>query len=222
MPKIFVKIVTIIIIAALTLSFTAAVTEPFELPFDDVHSYDWFYNAVVWAYEYQIMNGVSATLFQPHIDMTRAMLVTVLWRYAGMPDAGESAFDDVDSGRWYSTAVAWAYENAIVTGHSASIFGTNEPVNREQMYTILYRYMHFANLTIPIEDEERILKFADENDISDWAVDAMYFMNDAGIMFMLSTMDISARPKDNAFRGEIAAAMFFFDMRTEPLSIIYE
>jgi len=213
----------LIVISVLTLSFAAAVTPSPALPFHDVNTYDWFYNSVLWAYENQIMNGVSATMFHPQADMTRAMLVTVLWRYAGMPDADDPIFDDVDSGRWYSTAVAWANENGIVTGHSASIFGTNEPVNREQMYTILYRYMHFANLTIlPIEDEGRILQFADESEISDWALDAMYLMNDAGIMFMLGTTDTHARPKENAFRGEIAAAMFFFDMRTEPLSIVYE
>ena len=222
MAKIFVRIIAIVIVAALTLSFAMSATPPVELPFNDVHPYEWFYNPVVWAYENQIMNGISATAFQPHADMTRAMLVTVLWRYAGMPDANEPAFDDVESGRWYSTAVAWANENGIVTGHSASIFGTNEPVNREQMYTILYRYMNFARLTIPVEDEERILQFADEDEISPWALDAMYLMNDAGIMFMYSTMDTHARPKNNAFRGEIAAALFFFDMRTEPLSIIYE
>ena len=222
MAKIFVRIIAIVIIAALTLSFAAAVTPSAELPFHDVHSNEWFYNAVVWVYNQQIMNGINATTFQPHADMTRAMLVTVLWRYAGMPDANEPIFDDVASGRWYSTAVAWAHENGIVTGHSASTFGTNEPVNREQMYTILYRYMNFANLTISIEDDERLLRFSDESYISDWALDAMYLMNDAGILFMLSTMDTYANPKVNAFRGEIAAAMFFFDMRTEPLSIIYE
>ena len=222
MKKLFVRIIMFVIVASLSLGIAAVAASSSEFPFDDVHSYDWFYSPIVWAYENHIMNGVSPTMFQPNADMTRAMLVTVLWRYAGMPEAKTPTFDDVTDGRWYSTAIAWAHENGIVTGHSARIFGTNEPVNREQMYTILYRYMHFANLTITLEDEGGILQFADEDNISPWAIDALYLMYDAGIMFRESSRDVYARPGYNAFRGEIAAAMFFFDMRAEPLSIIYE
>ncbi|MCL2226191.1 MAG: S-layer homology domain-containing protein [Oscillospiraceae bacterium] len=193
-----------------------------QLPFEDVQAYDWFYRSVTWAYKNEIMNGVSSTKFAPKSDMTRAMLVTILWRYAGTPEAGRSMFSDVTTGKWYSTAVAWAAENGIVQGFDAATFGAHSFVNREQMYTILYRYMNFAELTIVLEDEIRIQQFADEYKVSDWALDAMYFMYDAGVMFMLSTLDIYARPRENAIRGEIAAAMYFFDRYAVPLSIAYE
>lgn len=200
---------------------TSANTPADPLPFYDVSVYHWYYNAVVWAFEKGLMNGLSEHAFAPEADMTRAMLVTILWRYAGEPAARASAFVDVQSGRWYSAAVAWAARNGIVTGISATEFSPHSWVTREQMYTILYRYMNFAGLTIVIEDTEtQLLQFADEDEISDWALDAMYFMFDAGVMFRFGTLDMYARPGENAFRGEIAAAMYFFDRYSEPLSIV--
>ncbi|MCL2391628.1 MAG: S-layer homology domain-containing protein [Oscillospiraceae bacterium] len=195
---------------------------PDALPFVDVYAHDWFFNPVVWAYEHGIMNGINATHFAPSGDMTRAMLVTVLWRYAGMPDADAPSFDDVPDGLWFSTAVAWAAENGIVHGLNETTFGLNDPITREQMYTILFRYMNFAGLTINLDEEMTILEFADEDEISSWALDALYFMFDAGVMFTHATTDNYARPREHAFRGEIAGAMFFFDKYSEPLSIIYE
>ena len=235
MGKLFVRIIAIVVIIALwagmvgvfsedgasPIAFSAAALTP-NLPFADVSAYDWFFRSVVWAYENEIMNGVSETSFEPFHHMTRAMLVTILWRYAGRPDAREASFNDVRRGMWYSDAVAWASENGIVTGHSATEFAPNEPINREQMYTILYRYMNFAGLTIALDDEVRLLRFSDEAEISSWALEAMFFMHDAQVMFRYSTLDTYARPKDNAFRGEIAAAMFFFDLYSEPLSLVYE
>jgi len=191
------------------------------LEFLDVSPDDWFYRPVAWVFENRIMNGISLTRFAPMNDMTRAMLVTILWRYAGEPDAGVSPFEDVSSGRWYSTAIAWAYENGIVNGLSPTIFGGNYFVNREQMYTILFRYMSFAELTVDFaENGGNLLRFADEDEISPWALDAMYFMFDAQIMFRHNSFDNYARPAVNAFRAEIAAAMFFFDMYSSPISIV--
>jgi len=198
-------------------------SEPSSLGFIDVSTDDWFYRPVAWAFENGIMNGVSLTRFAPRTDMTRAMLVTILWRYAGEPDAGDSPFEDVSDGRWYSTAIAWAHENGIVNGLSPTTFGGNYFVNREQMYTILFRYMNFAELTIDFGEENdggSLLQFTDEDEISSWALDAMYFMFDAGVMFRYSTIDTYARPHVNAFRAEIAAAMFFFDLYSSPISIL--
>ena len=182
------------------------------MPFKDVDLNEWYYNPIAWAFENAIMNGNSATTFAPDGNMTRAMLATVLWRYAGQPEAGQAPFSDVAEGRWYSDAIAWAAENEIVLGYSATVFGVNDFISREQMYTILYRYMEFAGSTIPLEEESRIKEFVDDDEISTWARDAMHFMYDAGVVFRLSTIDNNARPKDNAFRGEIAGAMYFFDM----------
>ena len=183
-----------------------------RIPFEDVQVYDWFYNSVVWAFENEIMSGISVTEFAPDAQMTRAMLVTVLWRYANRPNAGKATFNDVAADTWYSEAVAWAAENGIVMGYDSYTFGVNDYITREQMHTILYRYMNFAELTIMIDEEASVQRFADEDEISDWASDALRFMHNAGIVFMLSTTDRYIRPQDYAIRGEIAAAMYFFDM----------
>ncbi|MCL2376842.1 MAG: S-layer homology domain-containing protein [Defluviitaleaceae bacterium] len=186
-----------------------------DLSFTDVHEDDWFYTPVMWAFANGIMNGISTTEFAPNSPMTRAMLVTVLWRYAGEPSAGQSAFADVAAGHWYTEAIAWAAANSIVLGFNETTFGPNETINREQMYTILYRYVNFAGLNIALEEEMRLQQFADANLVSDWALEALHFMFDAGIMFSESSLDNYARPQTNALRGEIAGAMYFLDMRSQ-------
>ena len=193
--------------------FSGFVTLPASLlPFTDVDVNDWFFASVAWALENGIMNGMSETEFSPDGTMTRAMLVTVLWRYAGEPDAGELTFDDVPNGAWFSEAIAWAAENGIVTGIESSIFAPDDNVNREQMYTILYRYMNFMEIDIKLDEEMRLQQFADDDLVSDWAREALHFMFDAGIMFTNSSLDNNARPQIDATRAEIAAAMYFFDM----------
>jgi len=181
------------------------------LPFGDVKHSDWYYDAVVWAYDIGIMAGISDTVFGPDRHMTRAMLVTILWRYSGEHKDGESAFTDVEPDTWYTDAVAWASFNEIVLGYSDTIFGVEDPVTREQMYTILYRYMDIVGLSINLDEEMRLKEFADGSQVSDWAKEALFFMYDAGVMFRESSMDNNARPQENALRGEIATAMYFFD-----------
>ena len=217
MGKHFIRFISIVLICALAFSTISAAAAP--APFVDIDYGDWFYDAVLWAYDKGIMNGINATRFDPYGTMTRAMLVTVLWRYADSPDAGIPSFEDVSRYRWYGTAVAWANESGIVTGISETEFAPNRPINRQEMYTILFRYMNFAGLDIPARDMQ-LLKFADEADISNWALDSMYFMHDASVMHMLSESDMYARPLENAVRGEIAYAMFHFDAYAEVVSIV--
>jgi len=184
--------------------------------FADVESDDWFYASVVWAYENEIMLGVNEYFFAPTAELTRAMLVTILWNYAGTPYAqSEVTFEDAETDTWYSAALAWAAENSIVAGHGNNLFGPYESVTREQMVTILYNYMRFANLTIEQEYEGNI-QLADEDQISPWARDAMHLMFNAGIVYKESSLDNYARPTQWATRAETAAAMYFFDMRAIP------
>jgi len=208
-------IAAMVIVAVMALGPVAAfANEPSpDLPFEDVQPHDWFYNAVAWAFDNGLMNGISETEFAPAGYMTRAMLVTLLWRYEGMPDAGEATFSDVAGNRWYSRAIAWAAENGIVMGYDETTFGVNDFITRQQMYTVLYRYMNFAGIVIAVEDEMRLQQFADADDISDWAKDALHFMFDIGVMFRYHDFDFYARPQENALRSEIAGAMYFFNMR---------
>jgi len=189
-----------------------------DMPFEDVDDTQWFYTPVHWALLKGIMNGVSDTRFEPEGWMTRAMLVTVLWRYAGEPTAEIThTFEDAGDGHWYSDAIAWAYENDIVQGFNETVFGTTSGVTRGHMYTVLYRYMNQMGLNIPCDGdtEMHITAFEDDDQVDEWARDAMLFMFNNGIMFREHDFDFDARQNEYATRGEIAGAMYFFDMRTQ-------
>lgn len=114
------------------------------LPFTDVREADWFYDDVVYAYENGLFSGTSDTTFSPNASMTRAMLVTVLYRLEGQPTvSGRSGFSDVKLNSYYEDAVTWAADNSIVNGTGATTFSPNANVTREQMAAILYRYAQY-------------------------------------------------------------------------------
>ncbi len=109
-----------------------------ENPFTDVAEDDWFYEAVEFVCSNGLFDGTDYTTFSPDLPMTRAMLVTVLYRLEGEPAvSGASGFTDVKSGQWYANAVIWASENSIVAGYGGGLFGVGDSVTREQMATIL-------------------------------------------------------------------------------------
>ena len=120
------------------------------LPFTDVRESDWFYDDVVYAYENGLFSGTSDTTFSPNASMTRAMLVTVLYRLEGQPTvSGRSGFSDVKLNSYYEDAVTWAADNGIVNGTGATTFSPNANVTREQMAAILYRYAQYKSMAPP-------------------------------------------------------------------------
>ena len=133
------------------------------LPFTDVREADWFYDDVVYAYENGLFSGTSDTTFSPNASMTRAMLVTVLYRLEGQPTvSGRSGFSDVKLNSYYEDAVTWAADNGIVNGTGATTFSPNANVTREQMAAILYRYAQYKHCLLytsrpdlPLPDEFR-------------------------------------------------------------------
>ena len=132
----------------------------------DVADGAWYADAVRYVSENSLMNGTSETTFEPDGQMTRAMLVIVLWRAAGEPAANDdSMFGDVAADTYYADAVAWASENNIVNGYSDDIFAPDDPVSRAQIVTILWRYAGS-----PTAEAEA---FADENEIPDYASEAV-------------------------------------------------
>ena len=109
--------------------------------FTDVADNAWYAEGVSFVYNNGLMDGVGGKLFAPDEEMTRAMLVTVMWRLAGKPAAaGTTPFTDVPAGQWYSDAVLWAYQNGIVNGVDKDLFAPMQSVTREQLAAILYRY----------------------------------------------------------------------------------
>ena len=101
---------------------------------------EWYHDGVHWALEEGVMNGTSDSTFEPMTATTRAMIITMIWRMEGSPQADASVtFKDVQDGQWYTDAIKWAASNGIVTGYDSDTFGTNDSVTREQLATILYR-----------------------------------------------------------------------------------
>ena len=108
-------------------------------PFTDVRADDYFYDAVLWAVEHGITNGTSAKTFSPDATVTRAQVVTFLWRANGQPTAGNSGFADVSADKYYATAVAWAVFQRITTGTGFGVFSPDAACTRAQIVTFLYR-----------------------------------------------------------------------------------
>ena len=167
--------------------------------FTDVRSTDWFSDAVSYVQERGLMSGTSAVRFSPNEPTTRAMLVTILYRAAGQPEpTGQTSFVDVLARDYFANAVAWASENNIVTGYSRTRFGSNDPVSREQIAAILWRYAGSPNA----DSAER---FSDNSQIASYAVNAVNWARQNGV--------ISGRPgnrfdpKANATRAEVATIL---------------
>lgn len=169
-------------------------------PFVDVHENEWFFDAVKYAYENGLMNGVSDTEFAPSDDITRAMFVTVLYRIEKEPQTEASVFKDVENGSYYENAVGWANANGIVQGVSDTEFAPNERITREQMAAIVYRYAKFKGYDISAVGN---MNYTDTENISDYAKDAIIWAAERAIM--LGNSDGSFAPKANTTRAQAAA-----------------
>ena len=175
---------------------------PVGLPFADVSGSDWFYNDVRYVYEKGIMDGTGIDRFSPNAPLTRAMIVTILYRMAGSPSvSGSSDFTDVAAGKWFAKAVAWAAANGIVNGYGDSLFGPNDPVTREQLAAILYRYAVYGGMTA-VTLEENLGSFADTAQLSAYAIQAMNWAVGQGL---INGSGSNLVPKAQATRAQVAA-----------------
>ena len=185
-----------------TVTFEAA-----PLPFTDVTEGDWFYDAVVYAYENGLMDGVGDNLFAPNSETTRAQLVTILYRLAGEPEpGGDSGFADVAAGTWYTDAVAWAAQNGIVNGVSDTEFAPGDDITREQLAVILYRYAAYQGYDV--SQRADLSGFGDASSIRPYAQEALSWAHAQGLV--LGFEDGSLRPQGTASRAQIAAVLMRF------------
>ena len=142
-----------------------------RLPFTDVRVTDWFYNEVQFVYENGIMNGTGNGAFSPDSAVTRGMVVTILHRLEGEPFVSGMVFDDVDVNAYYGNAVAWACGYGIVNGYGNAKFGPDDPVTREQLAAMLFRYADYTGMDVSSRAD--LSRYADCESISDYAKDAM-------------------------------------------------
>jgi uncharacterized repeat protein (TIGR02543 family) len=193
--------------------WTATITpspDPWKNPFMDVNPSDWFYGDVEYAVTNGLFNGTSVATFAPNEPMTRAMLVTVLYRMqSAVPAiAYNNPFTDVPDSEWYADAVKWAAGNGIVNGIGNGLFAPGVEITREQMATILYRYAQFAGIDVSVGENTNILSFADAFDISEYAVPAFQWTCGAGIIN--GKLDGHLDPQGTATRAEAAAMLHRF------------
>ena len=173
-----------------------------KLPFNDVSVSDWFYNDVRYVYENGIMDGTSANSFAPNAPLTRAMIVTILYRMEKSPAvSGTSSFTDVAAGKWYAKPVAWAAANGIVNGYGSGLFGPSDPVTREQLAAILYRYTAYRKASTTVNGDN-LASFTDLNTVSGYALESM---NWAVGNSLLKGANGKLDPKANATRAQVAA-----------------
>ncbi|MBR3424146.1 MAG: S-layer homology domain-containing protein, partial [Clostridia bacterium] len=164
--KIF-RSVSFFLAALLLFSLAAPLAVGAKDAYSDVENGRWSRDAVEYVSEKGYMQGVGGGRFDPGGAMTRAMVVTVLWRIEGKPEAGKCSFSDVPSGQWYSEPVAWAEATGVVTGVGGGKFDPNGKITREQLATILYRYCNYKKLDVTEKGD--ISVFKDKNKIDAWA-----------------------------------------------------
>ena len=182
-----------------------------EVPtgFIDVPAGFWAEDAINFVVTNGLFNGTSETTFEPNTEMNRAMLVTVLWRLEGQPvPATQNTFADVKAETYYTDAVVWANENGIVTGYTATEFGPDDNVTREQMAAILYRYAVLKGLDVSAGDSTNLLSYTDAGRIAEYAMLAMQWANGEGLITG-RTADTLA-PQGDSTRAEVATILMRF------------
>ena len=176
-------------------------------PFTDVSEKDWFYGDVMFVYENGLMLGTSKTLFSPHGTATRGMMATILWRMEGSPvPKGKNSFTDVEAGKWYADAITWTAENGIFAGYGKDKFGPDDPITREQLAAIFYRYADYKGYDLTVKGNPDTCKDADK--ITDYAKTAMQWAVGSGLVKGKSGNLLD--PQGTATRAEIAAMLHRF------------
>lgn len=176
-------------------------------PFTDISEKDWFYGDVMFVYENGLMLGTSKTLFSPHGTAMRGMMATILWRMEGSPvPKGKNSFTDVEAGKWYADAITWTAENGIFAGYGKDKFGPDDPITREQLAAIFYRYADYKGYDLTVKGD--LDKFKDADKITDYAKTAMQWAVGSDLVNGKSGNLLD--PQGTATRAEIAAMLHRF------------
>ena len=177
-------------------------------PFQDVPSDHWANEAVQYAYDEGLMDGVGPTTFDPSGTLTRAMFVTILGRQDGVAEdsQGENPFTDVADGQWYTPYVTWAAQEDIVGGYGDNRFGPTDPITREQMAAILYRYAQYKGYDT--SETGSLDTFPDAGEVSEYAVEPMAWTVGTGLIAGME--DNTLRPQGTATRAQAATLLMRF------------
>ena len=174
-------------------------------PFTDVDTAKWYHLSVDYVLTHKMMNGVSSRAFAPNANLTRGMLVQILYNLEGKPKGTAANFSDVQADAWYAEAVGWAASNKVVTGYADGTFRPNAAVTREQAAAILYRYAQSKGIDVSVGENTNILSYVDVQQASEYAIPALQWAVGAGVLN--GKDDSRLAPTGTATRAEIAAIM---------------
>ena len=174
-------------------------------PFTDVDTAKWYHLSVDYVLTHKMMNGVSSRTFAPNANLTRGMLVQILYNMEGKPKDTAANFSDVQADAWYAEAVGWAATNKVVTGYADGTFRPNAAVTREQAAAILYRYAQSKGIDVSVGENTNILSYVDVQQASEYAIPALQWAVGAGVLNGKNGGRLV--PTGTATRAEIAAIM---------------
>lgn len=177
-----------------------------EFPYTDVTSDEWFFDDVRYVWDDGLIDGVTEDAFEPEANVTRAVLIEVLWRAEGRPEA-ESAglFTDVAEDNAFAGAIAWAKETGIANGYDDGRFGIDDVVTREQTAAFLYRYAQYKKMDVSVGEDTNILSFDDIDTASEYAIPALCWACGADIL--RGDGNGCLRPADTVTRAELSAQL---------------
>ena len=178
------------------------------LDFIDLDPTLWYHKGVDYVLHRGMMVGVETNEFAPDLDVTRAMLVTVLWRAEGKPGARGSSFEDLEDGEYYVHAVDWAAANGIVMGYSDTEFGPHDAITREQFAAIMYRYATKKGYDVSVGENTNILSYEDYDSISEYAIPSLQYAAGSGLI--KGRTETTLNPLDNTTRAEMATILYRF------------
>ena len=214
-----IRITALLLCFCLLLSFLpVSVLADDAIPFTDVSSRKWYYESICYVYSQGLMKGTEHTTFSPNDTLTRGMLVTILYRMAGSPEAGSADFTDVRQNAYYAPAVAWAQAHGIVRGYSDGSFRPNADITRQELVTILYRYV--ADLGGQPLQRSNLNRFSDQSSVNSFAIGAVRWAVAVGILKGRTSSTLE--PQGTATRAECAALiMRLSETVLEDDSILY-
>ena len=198
--------------AKVSVGFKTTVDQPCDggkdcpsAPFTDVDTAKWYHLSVDYVLTHKMMNGVSSRAFAPNANLTRGMLVQILYNLEGKPKGTAANFSDVQADAWYAEAVGWAAANKVVTGYADGTFRPNAAVTREQAAAILYRYAQSKGIDVSVGENTNILSYVDVQQASEYAIPALQWAVGAGVLNGKNGGRLA--PTGTATRAEIAAIM---------------
>ena len=171
--------------------------------FSDVTPGAWYEDAVQYAYDHGLMTGVASDAFAPELTTSRAMVVSILHRLAGSPQAGDAEFSDVSADDWYATPVAWAASEGIVSGYGDGTFGADDAITREQLASILYRFAEYQGLDVSARAD--LSTYRDADSVSPWATDVVSWANAEGLLNGITSDTLA--PQGQTTRAQAAAML---------------